>query len=177
MPQKSATDKQKERESNYKKLESNDISEQIITKHYCRAKNCTNLGKSCYTEGSIHIPLTSDHVKRWVDYVIMEKATVYEPPSELRKPWIEGYQKKQQLKKGKKKQVEADKPSPALPAQAGYMQNPMGLTNLPMGLGNFMYPANIGGTGLGGFGLNSPNIILQTSLQPPALATHSLGLI
>ena len=175
MPQKSATDKQKERESNYKKLESNDISEQIITKHYCRAKNCTNLGKPCYTEGSIHIPLTSDHVKRWVDYVIMEKATVYEPPSELRKPWIEGYQKKQQLKKGKKKQVEADKPSPALPAQAGYMQNPMGLTNLPMGLGNFMYPANIGGTGLGGFGLNSPNIILQTSLQPPALATHSLG--
>ena len=110
MPQKSATDKQKERESNYKKLESNDISEQIITKHYCRAKNCTNLGKPCYTEGSIHIPLTSDHVKRWVDYVIMEKATVYEPPSELRKPWIEGYQKKQQLKKGKKKQVEADKP-------------------------------------------------------------------
>jgi hypothetical protein len=62
----------------------------------------------------------------------MEKATIYEPPSELRKPWIEGYQKKQ---------VEADKPSPALPAQAGYMQNPMGLTNLPMGLGNFMYLA------------------------------------
>lgn len=176
MLQKSATDKQKERETHYKKLESNEISEQIITRHYCRAKNCTNLGKPCYTEGSIHIPLTSDHVKRWVDYVVMEKATVYEPPSELRKPWIEGYHKKQQLKKGKKKQVEADRPSNPPPAQTGYMQNPMGLTNLPMGLGgNFMYPAGIGGTGLGGLGLNSPNIILQTSLQPSALTTASLN--
>jgi hypothetical protein len=181
MSQKSATEKQKEREVNYKKLESNEISEQIILKHYCRAKNCANLGKPCYTEGSIHIPLTSDHVKRWVDYVLMEKATVYEPPCELRKPWVEGYHQKQQLKKGrKKKQAEADgpsNPSPTLPpTQAGYMQNPMGLTNLPMGLGNFMYPANISGMGLGGLGLNSPNIILQTSLQPPAqLMTHPLN--
>ena len=78
----------------YKKLESKVISERIITKHYCRAKNCTNMGKPCHTEGSIHIPLTNDHVKRWVDYAVLEKATIYEPPCELRQPWIEGYHKK-----------------------------------------------------------------------------------
>ena len=105
MLQKSATEKQKEREKIYKKLESNEISEQIITKHYCRAKNCANLGKPCYVEGAIHIPLTSDHVRRWVDYVVMEQATIHEPLYELRRPWVEGYQKKQQLKKGKKKKA------------------------------------------------------------------------
>ncbi|KAN0077458.1 hypothetical protein V8E54_005762 [Elaphomyces granulatus] len=90
---KSATEKQKERENNYKKLESNEISEQIITKHYCRAKNCANVGKPCYVEGAIHIPLTSDHVRRWVNYVVLEQATIPEPPFELRRPWVEGYQR------------------------------------------------------------------------------------
>jgi hypothetical protein len=89
---------------------------------------------------------------------------------------VEGYQKKQQLKKGKKKKAEADStlspnPSPTIPTQAGYTQNPLGLTNLPLGLGNFMYPATVPGMGLGGLGLNSPNIILQTSMQQPAQLT------
>jgi hypothetical protein len=65
---------------------------------------------------------------------------------------------------GKKKKAEADGPSnpnppPTTPTQAGYTQSPLGL---PLGLGNFMYPATVPGMGLGSLGLNSPNIILQT---------------
>jgi hypothetical protein len=135
------------------------------------------LGKPCYVESFIHIPLTSDHVKRWVDFVVIKEATIHEPPSILRRPWVEGYQRKQQLKNRKKKLGEADslpKLSQTLFIPVGYMQNPLGLTNLPLGLGNLMYPANIGGLGLGGLGglgdlgLNNP-IILQIS-QPPAQA-------
>ncbi len=58
------------------------------------------------------------------------------------------------------------------------MQNPLGLTNLTLGFGNFIYPANIEGLdfrglrGLKNLGLNNL-IILQTS-QPPAQAVTNV---
>ena len=33
----------------------------------------------------------------------MDKATIYEPPYELRKSWIEGYQKKTAVQEGEEK--------------------------------------------------------------------------
>ena len=75
----------------------------------------------------------------------MEQATIHEAPYELRRPRVEGNQKKQQPKKG---EAEADGPSnpnplPTTPTQAGCTQSPLGLTNLPLGLGNFMYLATV----------------------------------
>ena len=57
------------------------------------------------------------------------------------------------------------KPSQTSFILVGYIQNPLDLTNLPLGFGNLMYPANIGGLGLkglgglGGLGFNSPIIL------------------
>ncbi len=93
-----------------KKLEFNEISEQIITKYYYKAKNYANLGKPCYVKGFIYIPLTSDHVKRWVDYIVIGDIIIHESPSILRRLWIKSYQRKQQLKNRKKKQIKVKSP-------------------------------------------------------------------